>query len=112
MVKADSRHEKVIELRHSERLPAFIIPFTKTVKSLISIFALRLFTWQQQRGFLSSPAKTRARRRFASRSLFETYPRLSKNARDESGVMRRLYFAREKRSPCKKNRSSVFNKRR
>lgn len=29
MVKADSRHEKVIELRHSERLPAFIIPFTR-----------------------------------------------------------------------------------
>jgi len=29
MVKADSRLEKVIELRHNERLLAFIVPFTR-----------------------------------------------------------------------------------
>ncbi|KYQ49131.1 hypothetical protein ALC60_11745 [Trachymyrmex zeteki] len=110
MVKADSRHEKVIELR-----------------SLISIFAPRLFTWQQQRSFLSSLAKTRARRRFVSEGLFtkadsddrdcattdlhkhETYLWFSKNARDESEVMRRLYVAREKGSPCETDRSRFRN---
>ncbi|EGI65269.1 hypothetical protein G5I_06268 [Acromyrmex echinatior] len=115
MVKADSRHEKVIELRHSERLPAFIVPFTQTVK-------------QQQRSFLLSPAKTRARRRFVSGGgLFtkadsddkdcattdlhkdETYLWLSENARDESEVMRRLYFAREKGSPYETDRGRFRN---
>lgn len=94
--------------------------------SHLSLFAPRLFTWQQQRGILSLPAKTRARRGFASGDLttkanaatteiarrrricISTRCILdsSENARDadEYEVMRRLYHAGEKGSPRETDR--------
>ncbi|TGZ58364.1 hypothetical protein DBV15_11581 [Temnothorax longispinosus] len=144
MVKADGRHEKVIELRHSQRLPAFVVPFTRIPRlrrdyvlnrsttvcpacasrrdlyspSHLSLFAPRLFTWQQQRGVLSLPAKiaraledslaTKAARDCTTTDLHkhETYILCSARTHvtpTSPEVVRRLCLAGEKGSPFARN---------